>query len=300
MLLGHCSPFSWEFIRGLLDEVRDEFRTTSGSEAVENCTAVLLQPKSWVLTLSLPVWLAECVPVNISDECKRRMAKIQILLACFYKIYDDTIDEGIQTGPEGANIIFLLPLVWRAQDQLGHFFPRNHPFWKQMEKLISQQCAASVWELSHRTGNPYYLDETFLLMLQRKAALHRWPAIAVPHIADKSSEIDRLDAISESLFLVLQLLDDLADFPHDYKTKQPNAVIAASSSPERPSNEAIDRVEDIIHEHLYVLENETRLSKPHYFGRFLQCLCVSTADMAGRAREYVEVANLTQLFDVSA
>jgi hypothetical protein len=95
-----------------------------------------------------------------------------------------------------------------------------------MARLLREQEETAAWELRLR-GRRTSATTRDLVRIGGRAALLRWPASAVAHLAGKPALQARLDRLAGSILLVALLLDDLADVADDARTGCCNAVLLA-------------------------------------------------------------------------
>jgi hypothetical protein len=184
--------------------------------------------------LAVPFWVGELLGADVRAEPWFETAvEAQALISAYVKAADDLLDRDRESERQSGEVIpKLLPLLCEANLRiLSVKFP-SKVVALQYRRLLNAQHKASAWELRHRKHPERELSEKVLWRLADKAAILRWPAFFVSSWLGRSStDGARADAILREMFLVMQLIDDLLDFPGDAQNGQPNAVLIASGTP---------------------------------------------------------------------
>lgn len=105
------------------------------------------------------------------------------------------------------------------------------PFWRGARRLWAIQRRSAAWEQRWRSAPLRPFDRRLLRALGAKAALLRWPALALDAL-DCRGRRPRLragirEALADRLLTAAVLLDDLGDFEADFAARQVNAVLCA-------------------------------------------------------------------------
>lgn len=166
------------------------------------------------LVLLFPDWAAEQAGARVPLQ-ELRAIQARVLAAVLVR------DEWLDKGGDGSRVA---PLLTEAERRLARLFLEGHPFWRQWRRLLRAQAASARWE---RSARPRRFDAGLVRALGGKAALLRWPAHAVAHLAGRPGQAGRLESMFSRFLGVLQLFDDLADVEEDERSGQINAALVA-------------------------------------------------------------------------
>jgi hypothetical protein len=299
------SPLTWPQIHRVLARVA----IVAGEQELHlryRTTSVHLRPNSWSLTLAVPFWVGEILGTDIRSEPWFVAAiEAQALISAYVKAADDLLDGDHEPERNSTEVIpKLLPLLCEANLRILSVRCPSRDVAAQYRQVVAEQHDASAWELRHRKRPHGKLSGTVLRRLAAKAAILRWPAVFVPFWLGQSSACGtQMDAILREVFLVMQLLDDLLDFPHDALNGQPNAVLIASGNPSlnKPlrfgmaCRRSIGRVSSIARRRAGRLRSEA--PEGTYFERFCSLLVAAVDEVHRKAALNSSAQTLSAVLD---
>ena len=176
------------------------------------------------MTLGIAHWANELSGDQLSLRACKALQLAQAHTLSLIQANEAALDSGDASGLAAGQALFT---HFESLHALAAYFAPGHPFWSDYRRLLREQVASAMWEVRGRKSALRPFDARLIAALGRKAALLRWPASAVGHLASGAREAARLDRFFARFQSVLQLFDDLSDFEADQKTRQINAAVSA-------------------------------------------------------------------------
>jgi hypothetical protein len=156
----------------------------------------------------------------------------QGLLSAYGRVLDGVLDLNPPAGRRALEISKLFPLLAEAELRILGVKRVSPGVSAQYRRLVREQHRSLLWDLRSRSHPPRSLTASVLRWLSGKAVMVTWPAVFVPFwLGHSPGTTSRLSGLLRDVLLVLQLFDDLVDFPVDALIRQPNAVLIAAGNP---------------------------------------------------------------------
>ena len=284
-------------------EVLRRAGTTGGDDR-----PLLLPKTSWVLALAIPRWSAEWLDVEFQPTVLERLNAIQGHCIALVKLQDNVVDSHlyVSEAERKRSAALFLPFANRFYQDLMTLVSESSPFWAHLSRLYAEQAEATEWQIRTLAGHAGYDIAQIPRLLANKAAILRWPGPALAVLSGQEALAERIDQSLAQLFLVLQLLDDLADINEDAASGQPNAVLLYAGYREEsgaPTMATILRgiaaVAQLCNSTLDAL-NASRVHPRTHLGAFVSYVTEFARQQLEHARERAELRQLYILLNLAA
>jgi len=214
--------------RRLAEATESHARWLAGDRA-EARSAPEEQERDWLL---LPRWIAEALLPGTAGENRRRELLDDVLWAqyCLYlavRVEDDLFD-----GQAEDRSLTAAPPLLRSEAQrvLGRHLSRDSPFWEILHRYQDQTTHA-ILEVDELQRRPGALGADALEAYARVSRILGAGSAAICAAADRLDLLPVIEAFSDSVAIVDQILDDLADMEEDLENGRWNFAVNAIVSP---------------------------------------------------------------------
>lgn len=164
----------------------------------------------------LPLWLQDYT--KLSREDCRTFALANTFGMLYYHIQDEIMDDSSSNARELLPLANLLHLEFLSMYQ--SYFPANSPLWHYF-KIYMLQWAYAV---THENTKDYFLQDQ--LTVSHKAALVKLSCAASLLLSNQDQHISSLSEAVDHVLLILQMLDDWADWEQDLVEGNSNCLLS--------------------------------------------------------------------------